>query len=82
MIPQTPKLFSSIIPGGMNIEEWAAGGFSKFLHPEKDCTDEVNAAINILKNSLLSLIDDLVSIDNVDEFNTLQAYIKNYNPKN
>lgn len=77
-----PKLFSTIVPGGINMEEWAEGGFSKFLHPEKDCTDEVNVAIDTLKNSLLSLIDDLVSIDNVDEFNTLQAYIKNYNPKN
>ena len=40
----TPKLFSTIVPGGMDMEEWAAGGFSKFLHPEKDCTDEIGRA--------------------------------------
>ena len=46
MKPTAPKLFSTIVPGGMDMEEWAAGGFSKFLHPEKDCNKEIYDAIN------------------------------------
>ena len=85
MKPTAPNVFSTIVPGGMDMEEWAAGGFSKFLHPEKDCTDEVNVAIEKFKSEISSWMvlelpgftDDTYIIQE-----SLEKLINNYNPKN
>ena len=73
-----PKLFSTVVPGDMDMEKWAAGGFSKFLHPEKDCSDEVIKELNVFKTFVLAEINHLVTIDNAYEMGALQEFIKNY----
>lgn len=78
-----PRLFSTVVPGDMDIKEWAAGGFSKFLHPEKDCTKEINSAIEKFKKSLLADIDLIVETN--EDYNFLmieeiENFIKNYKP--
>ena len=74
-----PKLFSTIVPGGMNMEEWAAGGFSKFLHPEKDCTTDINDAIQ----KFISKINEFAhekDIDYLYPIDTLLDFINEYKP--
>ena len=80
MTTKEPKVFSTIVPGGMDIEEWAAGGFSKFLHPEKNCTNEINAAIDLFKKALFVRINELTTIDNIDEVSMIESFINNYKP--
>ena len=82
---QTPKLFSTIVPGGMSLEEWSAGGFSKFLHGDGSCKAEIVDAIEKFKFSLIEKLNILIDIDMADKYSintTIQSFIINYKPKN
>ena len=80
MIEQTPKLFSTVVPGGMDMEKWAAGGFSTYIHGDGSCNKEIEDAINSFKTSLLTQINHLVTIGNAYEMGALQEFIKSYKP--
>ena len=79
---QTPKLFSTIVPGGMDMEEWSAGGYSKFLHGDGSCNKEIENAINSFKTSLLGELAFILDCDEPDEdsITAMQRFIKNYKP--
>ena len=50
MTPKTPNIFNTVVPGNMDLEEWKAGGYSKFIHGDGSCKAEVLDAINIFKS--------------------------------
>ena len=79
---QTPKLFSTVVPGGMDLEEWSAGGFSTYIHGDGSCNREIEDAINSFKTSLLTQISGLITIDNAYAISAFQEFINNYKPKN
>ena len=78
MTKQTPKLFSTIVPGGMDMEEWAAGGFSTYIHGDGSCTEEVIKAVVLFKQALLTQLN--VIIHSNHELEEIESFINNYKP--
>ena len=74
------NIHSTIIPGGMTMEKWEAGGFSTFNHGNSDCSEEVSKAIVLFKKALFVRINELATIDNIDEVSMIESFINNYKP--